>query len=378
MALREKIESAGQALSRPTAFQLPTGLLNIGLAAWLFVGAVAALLIIAAFFVLAAGITVPLILAAVIGMVSFPLAARLQRKGASPTVAALVILVGLGVIIGVTVWITIAGVVQQWPTISQNIQAGVDELAIQAAAVGISAETVEQAADQVTGAASSVMSGFVSSLFSSLASGLSGIFGLFFGIFISVTLLYYILHDFDNLADWVGGHIGLPKDLGDGVVADAVDAMQGYFRGTTLTGLAVATVIGGAALLLSVPLALPIALVTFVTCYIPYFGAIFSGAFAFIIALSAGGITKAVLMLVIVLIAQNVLQTVISARFMGESLSLHPIVVLVVTMLGGTFAGLLGAALAAPLTALGTRTVARLEAYDAAGLLDEGDEHAAA
>jgi hypothetical protein len=47
-------------------------------------------------------------------------------------------------------------------------------------------------------------------------------------------------------------------------------------------------------------------------------------------------------------------------------------------MLGGTFAGLLGAALAAPLTALGTRTVARLEAYDAAGLLDEGEEHAGA
>jgi len=53
-----------------------------------------------------------------------------------------------------------------------------------------------------------------------------------------------------------------------------------------------------------------------------------------------------------VLLTQNVLQTVINARVMGDSLNLHPLVVLVVTMLGGIFAGILGAALAAPLAAL--------------------------
>jgi len=59
---------------------------------------------------------------------------------------------------------------------------------------------------------------------------------------------------------------------------------------------------------------------------------------------------------------------------MGESLSLHPIVVLVVTMLGGTFGGLLGAALAAPLTALGVRATARLRRYREAGLIGEPEE----
>ena len=52
------------------------------------------------------------------------------------------------------------------------------------------------------------------------------------------------------------------------------------------------------------------------------------------------------------LLTQNVLQTVINARVMGDSLNLHPLVVLVVTMLGGIFGGILGAALAAPVAAL--------------------------
>jgi predicted PurR-regulated permease PerM len=84
----------------------------------------------------------------------------------------------------------------------------------------------------------SALTGIASSLFASLASGLSGIFGFFFGVFISVTLLYYILVDFPTVSAWVASHMGLPQDLGEGIVEDAIGSMRGYFRGTTLTGLA--------------------------------------------------------------------------------------------------------------------------------------------
>jgi putative heme transporter len=373
VALREKIQETGRALYRPGGFSLPPGLVELGLAAWLFVGAVAALLIVAGFVYLSASITIPLILAVVIGTVAYPLAEKARARGLNASVSATGVLLGLGLIILGTLWITIAGVVSQWPTIVASVQQGIEELAATAAAAGLNGQAVQDTAQQAVESGSSALSGLASSVFSSIASGLSGIFGLFFGIFIAVTLLYYILFDFPSLRDWMGSHIGLPKALGDGIVDDAVDSLRGYFRGTTLTGLAVATTITIGVWILGVPLAIPIGLVTFVTCYIPFFGAIFSGAFAFIIALGAGGLTEAVAVLVIVLVAQNVLQTVIQAKFMGESLSLHPIVVLVVTMLGGTFAGLLGAALAAPLTALGVRAGARLRSYDEAGLLDDDD-----
>jgi predicted PurR-regulated permease PerM len=140
--------------------------------------------------------------------------------------------------------------------------------------------------------------------------------------------------------------------VGEGIVEDAVQAMRGYFQATTITGLVVSATIAVAMLLMGIPLWATVALVTFLTCYVPYFGAIISGAFAFLIALGTTGMTSAVILLVVVLLAQNVLQTVINARVMGDSLNLHPLVVLVVTMLGGIFGGLLGAALGAPLAAL--------------------------
>jgi predicted PurR-regulated permease PerM len=140
--------------------------------------------------------------------------------------------------------------------------------------------------------------------------------------------------------------------------------MRGYFRATTITGVVVAAVIGLAMLLLGIPLAGAVAIVTFLTCYIPFFGAIISGAFAFLVALGTGGMTQAIIILIVVLVAQNLLQTIINARVMGDSLNLSPLVVLVVTMLGGTFGGLLGAALAAPVAALLISAGKRLSAVN--------------
>jgi len=212
-------------------------------------------------------------------------------------------------------------------------------------------------------AASAASGGLASGLGAALASGLSGIFALFFGLFIGAVLLFYVLTDFPNIAQWIGGHLGnLPEGVGTGIVDDAVAAMRGYFRATTISGVVVSAVIGVAMLLLGIPLAGAVAIVTFLTCYIPFFGAIISGAFAFTVALGANGLTTAVILLVIVLIAQNVLQTVINARVMGDSLNLHPLIVLVVTMLGGIFGGLLGAALGAPTAALLVNAAKRLSA----------------
>lgn len=374
MALRDKLETAETTFSASDVFAYSQAMYTVGIAAWLFIGAVIAVLILGGFIVVTASISIPLILAAVIGAVAYPLAEGLRARGLNRTAAALAVLLGLAVTIGLTVWIAINGMIAQWPSLVAGAQAGLDQFSATLASYGWQTDAIRAALTQALGSADTstgVLGTMLSGFMSSVASGLSGVFGFFFGIFISVTLLYYILHDFDEVTAWLGSHLGLPQDLGEGVVDDAISSMRGYFKGTTLTGLVVAVVIGLGTFLLGVPLAIPIALVTFVTCYIPFFGAIFSGAFAFLVAFGAGGMTKAVALLLIVLIAQNVLQTVISAKYMGESLSLHPIVVLVVTMLGGTLGGLLAAALAAPLTALGVRAAARMRDYRRAGVVED-------
>ena len=97
------------------------------------------------------------------------------------------------------------------------------------------------------------------------------------------------------------------------------------------------------------PLAGTIAVVTFVGAYVPYLGAWVAGGFAVLIALSTGSTTDAAIM-AIVCLANGALQQMIQPFVMGATLSLNPLVVLVVTIGAGCLFGMVGLALAAPLT----------------------------
>jgi len=358
--LEDRIRSAGAQLSKAAPEMLPGWLTTGGIAAWLIIGLAGVLGLAGWLFAYSASISIPLLLALVIGMIAYPACEWMTARGVPKAGAAVLVLVMLLAIAAGVVWITIAGVISQWPAIEEQIQNAIKELTVWLDAIGINAASLKSMFDNAVKSSSGtavasnpVTGGVLSSVGSAVSAGLSSVFSLAFSLFIGAALLYYVLTDFPTVSSWIATHMGgLPKDVGEGILEDAVKAMRGYFRGTTITGFVVGAVIGIAMLIMGVPLAVTVALVTFLTCYIPFFGAIVSGAFAFLVALGSNGMTTALILLVIVLVVQNVLQTVISARVMGDSLNLHPLVVLVVTMLGAVFGGLLGAALAAPLAAL--------------------------
>jgi hypothetical protein len=120
-----------------------------------------------------------------------------------------------------------------------------------------------------------------------------------------------------------------------------------------------------------VPLAGTIAVVVFVTAYVPFIGAFVSGAFAVILTLSAQGTTSALIMLVVVILANGLLQNIVQPVAFGATLDLNPLVVLIVTIGFGAIFGMIGMVLAAPLTSAAlhiTRELAEAKALDAEGL----------
>ncbi len=359
--LGDKIRDAGQQFTERSPEMLPGWVMTVGIASWVIIGVAGVIWLFGWFMGVSATVTIPLIVAMVIGMVAYPLCEKLMARGLGKSAAAGLVLLLLFVIVSVVIWVTVEGIVAQWPAIQEQVQAGLDALATTLESFGINATAIREAITAAQDAGAAPSGDALASLGSALTAGLSSALGFLFAVFIGTTLLFYVLSDFPTISNYLGRHMGgLPVAVGEGIVQDAVGAMRGYFRGTTITGAVVATVIGLSMLLLGVPLAATVALVTFMTCYIPYFGAIISGAFAFLVALGTAGLPTAVLLLVIVLVVQNVLQTVINARVMGDSLDLHPLVILVVTLLGGIFAGILGAALGAPLTALFLKAGRRL------------------
>ena len=124
----------------------------------------------------------------------------------------------------------------------------------------------------------------------------------------------------------------------------------------------VSVVIGLAALLLGLPLVFTIMVVNFIGGYIPYIGAFLGGGLAVIIALGNGGLGTAGVMLVVVLAANLLLENFVEPKVMGRTLDIHPLVVLVVTALGGLLGGIVGLILAVPATVIAANAITRLRA----------------
>ena len=74
------------------------------------------------------------------------------------------------------------------------------------------------------------------------------------------------------------------------------------------------------------------------------------GAFAVLLALSSQGTTAALIMLVIVLLANGLLQNIVQPIAFGATLELSPLVVLIVSVGLGAIFGMVGLVLGAPLT----------------------------
>ena len=196
-----------------------------------------------------------------------------------------------------------------------------------------------------------------------LSSAISDVGTLLFGIFISLNILMWVLIQGRKMGAWASRHMGsVPPPVGYAILANSARFFRGYIWGSTLTGLFNGGVMFVGALVIGVPMAATIGIVGWFTNYIPFFGAIISGAFAVLVALAAGGPSMAIPMLIIVIISNGYLQTLISQFALGATLKLHPLVVLFATTAGSLLFGAIGGVFAAPFLKIGLDAVARLRA----------------
>ncbi|MCB0166277.1 MAG: AI-2E family transporter [Anaerolineae bacterium] len=323
------------------------GLRRWGTRSWLYLGIILFVIAIVAFLGTISGLFVPLVIAVIVGMLCYPLVDFLAAHRVSRTIGSLlVILLVMAVCIGVA-WLTIVSIYSQSGEMVTQLTAGLTQLATMSN-LDVTAETIAEIRTRAVGALPRLASGLTSFVFSSF----SGIMSLFMGAFTAFFLLFYLLADWHNVTGWVGRHLGLPAELGTSLVALATSAMRIYFYALTISNLPVAVAVGFMMWLLDLPLAVPVALITMATAYIPYLGAIISGAFAALVALGAGGVADAAIILATIVIMQNVVGPVVAVTVASGKLEMNPIVTLLTTLGGGILFGALGATLAAPFTAV--------------------------
>ena len=334
-----------------TAFAPPRWLRDLGRASWALVGFVLFLVGVVWLLGETATIVLPVIAGLVVATVATPLVSLLERWRVPRVAGALLVLLALVAAGVVILLLVLGGIVAQSDSISTHVTAALEKVESWLKSAGVDASGAESATSNVSQAVPEI----ISTLTTGIANGISGITSLAFGLSFAAFALFFLLKDGPALRSAIERHLGIPLPVAQVITGRVIGAVRRYFTGVTIVATFNAVVVGVGAVLLGVPLAGTIAVVTLVTAYVPFIGAVVSGAFAVLIALGAEGTSTALIMLVIVLLANGMLQNVVQPIAFGATLNLNPLLILVVTIGAGSLFGMVGLVLAAPLTSAAVR-----------------------
>ena len=329
-------------------FRPPQWLRDLGLMSWFLVGILALIVAVTWIANITATIVEPVAVGGIVAIVAAPLVDWLQRHHVKRGLGAAIVVLSLIALVVVVVGLVIGGINDHSGEIKSTINKGGDHIEgwfgnADANRTGPTRKDINHA---VSSGGTTLLQG--------LAEGIRSLTSLIFFTTFMVFALFFLLTGGPGIRRWVDRHMGLPVELASLITANVMIAMRKYFLGVTMVAAFNAAVVGIGALILDVPLAGTIALVTFVTAYIPYIGAFISGAFAVLLALGSQGTHTALIMLVIVILANGLLQNLFQPLAYGAALQLNPLAVLIVTIGAGALFGMIGMIDAAPLLSAGT------------------------
>jgi predicted PurR-regulated permease PerM len=332
------------ATSLSRVFSAPMWLRDLGLLAWFLVGVAVLLVGLVWLLGLTSTIIVPVTLGAILATVAGPLVTTLQRHRVPRAAGAALVLLLLLAIAVVIALLVFGGIYEQSSEIKASASQAVDKIAgwfNDAGAGGTSSTTADvKSSTAETGKA----------LLQGVVSGIKELTSLVFFLTFTAFSTFFLLKDGPAVRRFVDRHLGVPPDVATIITGNVMRSLRRYFLGVSYVAAFNAIVVGIGAYLLDVPLAGTIAVVVFVTAYVPFIGAFVSGAFAVMLALASQGTSTALAMLVIVILANGLLQNIVQPIAFGATLDLNPLVVLIVTIGFGAIFGMIGMVLAAPLT----------------------------
>jgi putative heme transporter len=340
-----------------SAFAAPPWARDAGRWSWIIVGI--GLVLVSGLLVLAA---IRLIVLAALFAILFagtflPVVDWLERHRLRRWMGALTVLVMMVALAVLVTFVIAYGVVNQVPQIQQHLDDAQKAMKSALSATSVPQSTVDSARSSLE----SLLKNAAGGAAGALVGALDAVASLLFGVFISINIMVWMLIQGRRIGAWASRHLyPVPQPVAYRIFADSTRFFRGYIWGSTIVGLFNAGVLFVGALVIGVPLAGTIAIVAWITNYIPYFGAIISGAFAVLIAVGAGGPSMAIPMLIIVVIANGFLQTLVSQFALGSALDLHPLAVLFATTAGGILAGAVGGVFAAPFLKIGVDAYGRL------------------
>ncbi|MFC5814105.1 AI-2E family transporter [Nonomuraea harbinensis] len=303
-------------------------------------------------------IALPVAIALLLTALLFPLTRRLRASGLPAIYATwltmlvgLAVLSGTGWIIGVRANAEFPGLVTQVRQTAQTVEDWLYTGPLNIQPIQLSgwvddiAKLIAERQQQIT---STVLAGTVV-----VVEVLASIVLLLF-------VTFFLLKDGDRIWSWFLKGFGRMAPRVDRAGRTAWTTLSHYVQGTVAVAAVHGVLMGLVLAIMGVPLWAALAVLIFLASFIPIVGILFAGAVATLVTLGAKGPIYALIFVGILIVEQQLENHVLQPLIVGRVLHFHPLAIIIVLAVGGILAGIAGAVVAVPITAILYRAVPEL------------------
>jgi predicted PurR-regulated permease PerM len=294
-------------------------------------------------------VIIPVVIALILASAIAPLVRWLAGHRWPRALAVLTSFIAVLAVFGGIVTGVVALVRHQWKELASRAVAGVDQLH----------ELLNSGPIPVTDQEISAARGSVQKFFASASFGTDALTGLrtggeiVAGMVLMAVILFFFLKDGEKIRGFLFGFLPAGHEEKAHRAAElSTRVLGGYVRGTAIIAAIDAFIVAAALLILQVPLAVPLAVFVFIGGFIPIIGATAAGTVAVLVALLSNGPGTALIMLVVLIGANQLEHHLLQPLLMGKVLHIHGLVILLSLAAGTMLAGIIGALLAVPLAAV--------------------------
>ena len=302
---------------------------------------------------------VPFVFALVLAYLLTPLVDRLARMMPRAVAILLVYLVVIGILVGAG-FLIIPGLIGQINQFAKNspgyleqAQGVARDLQLQYQQLNLPPE-VQTALENTARNALNNIGGAVQGAVVSTLTTVRSVFSFLAGFVVIPFFLFYVLKDKDRGGAWLKGII--PRQWQSDVArmaGIANDILNDYIRGQLILGVVVGIATGAGLFLVGSPYWLVLAIIAGFTELIPILGPIIGAIPGLAVAaFQPEGLPLVLKVLAVYIVVQQLENNLLVPKIQGDSVKLHPAIILLVLVVGGQVAGLIGLIAAVPIAAI--------------------------
>jgi predicted PurR-regulated permease PerM len=194
----------------------------------------------------------------------------------------------------------------------------------------------------------------VKGLAGNLMATVFGVFSTVLATLLVIVLSFYFTAEESSIRKLVGALVPPSAAVDVTKLITRIQSRLGlWLRGQLVLSLVVGVLVYIGLTIIGVKYALLLALLATVLEIVPFVGPTISGAVAALLVIASGAPMAVVLLVIgLYVLVQQLENNILSPKILGSSVEINPLIVIIAVLVGATVAGILGALVAVPISAL--------------------------